>query len=79
VYGVSGKVKNVPLDKLDQHITEAECMLEIVTFIAELSDEESARLRSAGITILYVIGAMLRDARSIVALLYRQTALDLAG
>lgn len=61
----------VPLDKLDQHISEAESLLEIVTFIAELDDEQRTRLRPAGITVLYIAGAMLRDARTHIAQLYR--------
>lgn len=64
-------MNTAPLDQLDQHISEAESLLEIVTFIAELDDEQRARLRPAGITVLYVTSAMLRDARKTVAQLYR--------
>jgi hypothetical protein len=60
---MESQVKNGNLETVDRHISETECLLEIVIHIAELDDEERARLRPAAVTVLYVMADMLRAAR----------------
>lgn len=51
-------VTSVQLEQIDWHLGEAGCLLQVVTHIAELEeDEERARLRPAAITALYVMAA----------------------
>lgn len=65
-------MRSISLEQIDWHLAEAGCLLEVVTHIAELEDEERSRLRPAAITVLYVLADKLRAADKALAML-RQT------